>query len=75
MTELKTLKELILPYTESDGSMGWISPTEIRQEAIKWIKQYKKDLKSTKTEITITIIRARISWIKAFFNITEEELK
>jgi len=88
MVELKTLKELILPYTEDDGSMGWISPVDLKQEAIKWIKAIdvkpdKRDIKiETFEDVANNAIRAVLTeetdivvrWIKHFFNITDEEL-
>ncbi len=63
---LKTLKELILPYTEDDGSMGWISPEDLRQEAIKWHKTWK--------ESNGIGSNAVLDFIKHFFNLTEEDL-
>ena len=60
--ELNSLKELYLPYSDMDGSLGWIDPQELRKEAIKWVKD-DSTFPSTK------------EWIKHFFNLTEEDLK
>ncbi len=39
---LKTLKDLILPYSDDDGSMGWVSPGDLKEEAIKLYKILEK---------------------------------
>jgi len=104
--ELKTLKDL--PHYISKfkfekietpikafqrGYPHFLFIGELRQEAIKWIKELKKEIVPTKDEIKIKDIkeidkislyilfkeksienRARIEWIKYFFNITEEDL-
>jgi len=81
MTELKTLKELILPYTDMDGSMGWISPQDLRQEAMNWVKHYTKKneekCERCDEEQTLPVLddEFKIDWIKDFFDITDEEIK
>ena len=73
---LKTLKELILPYSEEDGSMGWISPTDLKQEAITWIKYLLTQKRVSLSErIYSGDLDSIIYGIKHFFNITKEDLK
>jgi len=54
---------------------------ELRQEAIKWIKELdnqlsKKELEGLKDfQEKVIGITATVEWIKCFFNITEEDLK
>ena len=74
MTDLKTLKDLetkgILAVGEHDRA---ISEYDLRQEAIKWIKQlnFERDIGAINSEEKL-ILR---NWMKHFFNITEEDLK
>ena len=90
MTELKTLKDLeYLPPCGHEGTDDWdvcacdngftsisilgkegkylVNSNELKQEAIKWVKFYEKDSKIANL--------AQTSWIKHFFNLTEEDLK
>ncbi len=70
MTELKTLKDIDGEdeYTEDNVHTGfWVSRSELKQEAIKWIKD--KNYYGDKNH-------NNWKWIFLnFFNITEEELK
>lgn len=84
MTELKTLNDIFnnFPYYKL-GVDGRVYRTDIadvlRAEAIKWVNYRKNKLYG------FTIIKgsfnseqvgeAIISWIKHFFNLTEEDLK
>lgn len=72
MTELKTLKDLKHPELRLRylNKKKLISIIELRQEAIKWIKEFDKT-----TEVkNITNLGSQVTiWIKHFFNITEEE--
>lgn len=66
--KLKTLKD-VAQCTRPDGKdcEGWIPDIqELREEAIKWIKELPKDAHDTVYTI---------DWIKHFFNITKEDLK
>lgn len=65
MTELKTLKDisLIEGYCVAHDIEA---KNNLREEAIKWIKD---------TQENNSGMQDRITWIKHFFNITEEELK
>lgn len=87
MKELKTLKDLI-EIVEENGSEGFdtevIFPDTLRQEAIKWIKELKKEDAEDKVNLTRFFaysieeepqVDNLIDWIKHFFTITEEELK
>ena len=86
MTELKTLKDLEHIRISTGNSIGKSGATDVsiillRQEAIKWIKQLSNQnslmnsYSKLRTGYTLQHITQTISWIKHFFNITEEELK
>lgn len=63
MTELKTLKDL--DQNCDNYGCGGNTPIEpLRQEAIKWVKHFEKNLNYESFGFFIK-----------FFNITEEELK
>jgi len=77
MIELKTLKDIETGYVDT----GWIygeategytavDRDELRQEAIKWIKNLKQDFPDYPNSGC-----EPIRWIEHFFNITEEDLK
>ena len=76
---MKTLKDF------SIRTSGAYYPELIREEAIKWIKYYQKDIdvleknrKERCTQIKDIVqecFEEKVSWIKHFFNITKEELK
>ena len=75
MTELKTLKEL-----QCDLEWKFDTFVALRQEAIKWVKEWlwslDEDCNPDSDKETITFMNKSVySWIKHFFNITEEELK
>ena len=70
MTELKTLEDIEFDdlYVRSKwGRADLVISSELRQEAIKWIKNLEESYFDEDLHI--------INWIKTFFNITEEELK
>jgi hypothetical protein len=70
MTELKTLTDIMnsIPYEEVSRTRV---ADELRQEAIKWVKDIRE-----KTPKEIIGIPNHISiWIKYFFNLTKEDLK
>jgi len=88
MTELKTLKDLkrdvpIVTPTSSKLLQGVLLETELKAEAIKWVKELEKgmpqeayiDVGRRSQKFTFCMGRARIDWIKYFFNLTEEDLK
>ena len=65
MTELKTLKDFPLKYC---GNCCFESHEEqLRQEAIKWVKDNPKAYFKENDIVN--------NWIKHFFNLTEEDLK
>lgn len=67
-SKLKTLKEIIYPGDTA------IRLNDLKQEAIKWIKDIRENLDDnipSKCKDTIGLI----CWIKHFFNITDEDLK
>jgi len=73
MTELKTLKDIRRCGEFEDD----INPSELKAEAVKWIKHLKdyqnrneKDLGDVSIEIN-----GEISFINYFSNLTEEDLK
>jgi hypothetical protein len=75
MTELKTLKDLIIedhnPNNTNVNEIALIS--ELKSEAVKWVKaigkgcKYKSDSPWSNPEMAI--------WIIHFFNITEADLQ
>lgn len=81
MTELKTLKDLEFEVYGSKDKK--VMSKDLRQEAIKWIKELEKEPVDIKEEImwtAETIITDKnqrkrlIVWIKHFFNITDWDL-
>lgn len=82
MTELKTLKN-IGAVDPIDCFAETIDRKELRQEAIKWIKELKESPNSTETKellgsnfgSAVDDVNTVVKWIKHFFNIEESELK
>ena len=82
--KLKTLNDLIVKdlFSEKDNI---VRINELKQEAIKWVKDIDEELEEHKEyQGTITEgwrvnkvqgLIATGEWIKNFFNITEEDLK
>lgn len=92
MTKLKTLKDLIIEndenYLPQDNPIidveEYIDPEELREEVIKWIKEYNNQKKKqkiffynhqAKASWKYKVDETTIKWIKYFFNIEEEDLK
>ena len=67
MTELKTLKDLNSKCEDFEAGITWYAESDLRQEAIKWLKVMNKEDWDNRTYITDV-------W-KDFFNITDEDLK
>ena len=70
--KLKTLKDLkrdvpLTTPTSSSLLQGVLLETELKAEAVKWVKEFEPD--HEKGDITC------LTWIKHFFNLTEEEIK
>jgi len=85
-TKLKTLKEMenSEEYNPYFGrGIGYISFIKLRQEAIKWIKEFNKHpdkrhafFRKYKFKLPSEIYEVvLIDWIKHFFNINEKDLK
>ena len=77
MKKLKTLKDLI---KEADKlSFGGYTTDTLKEEAIKWIKHLTSDnFYDSEAPDDLMFSGApstMISWIKHFFNITDEDLK
>jgi hypothetical protein len=78
--ELKTLKDLT--YSEDNLFLN-VCPYDLREEAIKWIKELnKKEILRTPTgkyyygiDVSLGDVETLTKWIKHFFNIEESELK
>ncbi len=81
--KLKTVKDIFEVHcwgceqSSTDEGHDPISKTELRQEAINWLK-YERDASYGKhdndsSEAFQMVYHAR-TWIKHFFNITEEDL-
>ena len=83
--KLKTLKDLIIDkgyVVDNIIDKNWVNSTELKQEAIKWIKFGRKNLNGEKENPTgfniekLEIVESGVSqFILEFFNITEEDLK
>lgn len=75
MIKLKTLKDI-----EQGVGEGYPKPEpfcfscDLREEAIKWIK-HNKDFERACGFINDSEVLVLNTWIKHFFNITEEDLK
>ncbi len=76
---MKTLKD-ISGNAQSGYPRMWAKRDELREEAIKWIKELSKELEKPNIypldsrKEKITGVCATIEWITIFFNITEEDL-
>lgn len=74
--KLKTLKDIEkMPYAEINRLVG---TKELRQSAIEWILKIKEDqvkLDRFRSHEMNPRKQGQITWIKHFFNITEEDLK
>ena len=69
--KLKTLKEMVDYYKSASGGCLFVSSNELRQDAIKWIKQNRKVNRGDNWEIGYAIE----TWIVTFFNLTEKDLE
>jgi len=87
-TELKTLKDLGYNFIDHDGKKqeycdGCIGCDEgctcdikrVIDEAIKWIKALKSDIKKIGVENPTMLYAYSIDYWMNFFNLTEEDLK
>ena len=77
---LRTLKDFVKSYYSGDfGEIKnfYIIPNEIRNEAIKWIKELRSESfpKDSRENVGWIAKREIANWIAYFFNITSEELK
>ena len=79
---LKTLKDIECEVCADNGFSDIVCTSkDLKQEAIKWIKQdnLQELFLSGRTDILPSyrrmIGRGMKNWIKHFFNITEEELR
>jgi hypothetical protein len=87
--KLKTLKNITVKMQDltvgkvneikfEDGPEATLLKMELRQEAINWIKEWKRDsIEAMRTEHypQAMISDAKIEAFMNFFNITDEELK
>ena len=64
--KLKTLKDLKDKFWDERKDRGYISEEELRAEAVKWVKYWKK--------IPEDDLSAEL-FVKYFFDITEEDLE
>ncbi|MFW6283016.1 MAG: hypothetical protein ACOC1P_03110 [Minisyncoccales bacterium] len=87
MSELKTLKNFETFYNgvisfnkldEKDNPKDfWVNKEELRQEAIKWVKELKKKEHSIdlqEDELILRTIKDNLFIFKYFFNITDKDL-
>lgn len=77
MSKLRTLKDIARLYKLDESPFE----DEIRQEAIKWVKEFKKNVFKIKIYPELRVSKTystgqlnKIEWIKHFFNITEKDL-
>ena len=79
MTDLKTLKDIeitdefaeLLSQKLGSGAYNFldlINRTEIKKEAIKWVKMFRNCKQKAQCDVAV-------NFIKTFFEISEEELK
>jgi len=79
--KLKTLKDIFehKDYSKADdwGIGAKSALFELKQEAIRWIKEFNKSQLEVIDEFYTSYqsIDAIVLWIKHFFNITEKDLK
>jgi len=78
--ELKTLKDLDIEKLETYNQDEAVKISELRAEAMKWIKALKDDYQVFQnfgeSSQKIESVRCPINlFIKHFFNLTEEDLK
>ncbi len=72
--KLKTLKDL---PASRELKRPWIKSydeKDLKQEAIKWVKHYEKEMKEAKANYYCELVGAIREFIE-FFNITEEDLR
>ena len=76
---LKTLKDILSPDNDWDETSEAKCGEAVRQEAIKWVKDFEDKIKNYRpnkhtidwnNDISLEIIR----FIKHFFNLTDEEI-
>jgi len=72
--ELKTLKDFEFEIKSSDGNTIKRNLSDLKTEAVKWVKDIRNSIPST-SQKKEDIRCFSESWIKHFFNITEEDLK
>jgi len=88
--KLKTLKDLERHYDDFDDEyinnlkdFRFINLKELKAEAVKWVKELRKQGKELIEDKTWNNFAKRLntdmtlgstSWIKHFFNVTEEDL-
>ncbi len=70
MSELKTLKDL-----QEITSSQKVLKMELRQEAIKWIKEYQIKSKNAHIQLNAFYYDGYVDGLKEFHNITDEDLK
>ena len=75
MEELKTLKEIFEKSKYKD-----IIERELKAEAVKWVKEWKKQIKESNINVELSDEQKAgyifgITNFKHFFNLTEEDLK
>lgn len=74
MSELKTLKDLEKDYVGNPSDYRNISEVVLKQEAIKWVKEFGSE--NWEDVDGHSDLGGSISiWIKHFFNITEDDLQ
>jgi len=78
MDKLKTLKDIMEDNKYDDNSryFSYQHSKILKEEAIKWVKHWKKEL-NTLAEVHgyRSILEGEIEAFMEFFNITDEELK
>jgi len=75
--ELKTLKDIpFITDIHLNTASDLIHSNDLRQEAIKWIKELDSEAKENRyVKHNYLCLQHTIDWIKHFFNIKESDLK
>jgi len=72
--ELKTLKDLRYSSHCPSCRIITISPEELRNEAIKWFKEYKEESKKSTDQFQSMDWDSKAEFIRIFFNVTDKEI-
>lgn len=75
MVKLKTLKDLEKEHEKYTYEDSLVTSDELKEEAIKWVKDLRKEDNEWSWNIVDCGGETLAVWIKYFFNLSEEDLK